>query len=283
VLANLALDSTLAWLLRSDDMNAAVFLLAVLLIAIGVLLGQTLLLAGWIAFSEGGWQWQFGIPTLLAAGLAAAGSLPAGSGLAGSAIAAVLLQVVLWTIVAVLLPLRFLRGWRLTRGGSTLPGDHSRFHIRDLLIWTLVIGVPLALLRLVLPQGSAGSISAALRVIATLALLLLPLLWLAMLAAFAPRGWRQSWLYAAGLPIYAAAATAIATREFYHLVFEVFWFPRPGWLLLLRSIPLTGSFFVLSALVLSLNCLVLRQLGWQLVRPAWRPNPQNAPAARHPG
>jgi hypothetical protein len=43
-------------------------------------------------------------------------------------------------------------------------------------------------------------------------------------------------------------------------------------MLLLLSIPLTGAFFGVSSLVLSLNCLALRQLGWQLVRPAWQSN-----------
>ncbi len=273
VLANLALDCGLAWFLRSDDMALAIFLLAIFLVAIGVVLGQTLLLAFWIAFSEGRWQWQLVVPTLLAASLAAACALTAGLGLAEAAIVAVFLQVVLWTLVALLLPLRRVRRWRLTRGDSALPTEHSQFRIRDLLIWTLVIGVPLALVRLLLPQGSAGGITAGLRVIATLASMLLPLLWLVMLAAFAPHGWRQSWIYAAGIPIFAAAATAIATSEFYSLVFDAFWWPRPGWMLLLQSIPIAGSFFVVSSLVLWLNCLGLRQFGWKLVRPAWQSHP----------
>jgi hypothetical protein len=47
--------------------------------------------------------------------------------------------------------------------------------------------------------------------------------------------------------------------------------PGPaGWVVLLQSIALSGSFYFLVPLVLSLNCLALRALGWRLARPAWQ-------------
>jgi len=273
VLANLALNCGLGWFLRSDDLQWAILLLAIFLIAIGILLGQTLLLAFWITFLEGRWLWQFVIPAFLSAGLVAACVLSAGVGLEESSLAALFLQVVLWTLVALLMPIRRVRGWRLKRGDGPLPSEHGRFRVSDLLIWTVIIGVPLALVRLLMPLGAQGGITAGLRVIVTLALMLLPLLWLAMLAAFEARGWRHSWLYAAGVATYAIAVTAIATSEFYHLVFDAFWWPRPGWLLLLHSISFSSLFFLVSSLVLWLNCRVLRIFDWQLVWPAWRSSP----------
>ena len=168
----------------------------------------------------GAWYWQIGVPALICAMLVAGCGMSSGLGLGEATLTALFVQVALWTLVALLMPLRAIRGWRLNRGGGQVPDEAGRFRIRDLLIWTVLIGVPLALVRLLLPLGGSGglTITAGLRAIAIPVLLLLPLLWLAMLAGLAPRGWRRPWIYGAAIAIYAIAATAIAGREFHQLV-----------------------------------------------------------------
>jgi hypothetical protein len=190
----------------------------------------------------------------------------AGGELYGALFCAFLLQVLLWTLVAVLLPLRRVRGWRWTLRDGAATGERGRFRIGDLLIWMVIMGVPLAFVRLVVassPEGVGNLL--AMRVLATLAIGLLLLLWAVMLAALAPRGWRQSWLYAVGIPLYVIVATALATPFLLFPLFEPLIWPRPGWTLSLEAI----AYFVLPSLVVWLNCRALRRLGYRLVRPAW--------------
>jgi hypothetical protein len=271
VLANLLLNAAAACLLRSDDIQRAIFLVAMFLIAIGLQVGQTILLAFWISLSEERWYWRLAVPALLSMGLVTTGTFSAGLGLAESGLVALVVQVLLWILVALLLPLRRLRGWRLRRGRSAQPALQGRYGTRDLLLWMMVIAVPLAIGRLLLPPGTQATVTAGLRVIGLLGLLLIPLLWLEMLAALAPRGRRHSWRFAGGILAYVAVATAVGAREFYSLVFDAFWWPRAGWILVLLSIAIAGSFFVLPSLNLWLNCLALRHAGWQLDRPAQIP------------
>jgi len=268
VLGNLLLNGGLGWLLRSDDIQQAIFLVAMFLIAIGLQLGQTMLLAFWISLSDERWYWRCAVPALLSMSLVMAGTFSAGLGLAESGLVALVVQGLLWILVALLLPLRRLRGWRLRKGNSAQPVEQKRYGSRDLLIWMMVIAVPLAIFRLLMPPGTEGTVTAGLRVIALLGLLLIPLLWLEILVTLAPRGRRHSWLFAGGILAYFALAIAIGAREFYHLVFDPFWWPRPGWILVLVSIAIASSFFLFAALNLWLNCLSLQHAGWRLDRPA---------------
>ena len=115
--------------------------------------------------------------------LVMAGTFSAGLGLAESGLVALVVQGLLWILVALLLPLRRLRGWRLRRGHTEQPVEQKRYGTRDLLIWMMVIAVPLAIFRLLMPPGTEGTVTAGLRVIALLGLLLVPLLWLEILMA----------------------------------------------------------------------------------------------------
>ena len=265
-LGNLLLDGCIGWPLRSNDMGTAVFLIATFLIVIGLLIGQTLLLAFWIAFAVSRWYWQWGVPPLLCAAIVVACTLSAGMGIAESALIAVAVQGPLWILVALLIPLRRIRGWRLKAGERTLPAEQGRFGIGDLLIWMVVIAVPLAIFRFFTSPGTSGTVTAGMRAIALLGLMLLPLLWLTILVAFASRRW--SWFFAGGILIYVVLATAIGAREFYHLVLDPFWWPRPGWILGLWGLLFASLFFTTPSLLVWLNCLGLRQAGWRLVRPA---------------
>jgi len=269
-LGNLALDGGLGCLLRSNDMRWAIFLVANLLIVVGLQLGQTMLLAFWISFSDERWYWRCAVPALVSASLVAACALCAGSGLGDSILGALAVQGLLWILVAFLVPLRRLRSWRLKRGGNSLPAEQKQYGIRDLLIWMAVIAVPLAIVRFLISLSTANTVSAGLRGILLLGLMLLPLLWLAILAALVPRGRRYSWTFAGGILAYAVIAVAVGAREFYNLVLAPFWLPRPGWVLLLLSMAIVSAIFITSTSVLWLNCLCIRRAGWQLVRPADR-------------
>jgi hypothetical protein len=249
-------------------MQWAIFLVATMLVLLGLQLGQTLLLAFWISFSDERWYWRSAIPALVSAGLVAACAISAGSGLGDSMLVGLAVQGLLWILVVFLVPLRRLRSWRLKRGGNPLPAEQKQYGIRDLLIWMAVIAVPLAIFRFLISLSTANTVSAGLRGISLLGLMLLPLLWQAILAALAPRGRRYSWIFAAGILFYAVLAVAVGAREFYNLMLVPFWLPRPGWVLLLLSLAIVSAIFITSTLVLWLNCLCIRGAGWQLVRPA---------------
>jgi hypothetical protein len=58
----------------------------------------------------------------------------------------------------------------------------------------------------------------------------------------------------------------MCTRSLYKELMDL---PGPaGSVILLQSLALNALFFVGVPLILALNCLVLRALGWRLVRPA---------------
>jgi hypothetical protein len=263
VVANLVLDYGLWCCVPSRG-----FLGYLAPMAIGTLLGQTLLLALWMSCGEARWMWRLAFPVLLAALLGAAAILGVGFDPAGIIFTPVLLEILLLALVALLLPLRRLRGWRLTNSAETAAGPRSRFQISDLLVWMLVIGVPLALVRLLSIPAWAGPAPPAFRALVMFLLLLPPLLWMVLLASFAPKGRSRTTLSVVGVVLCACVATAIGTRLWYPLLMEL---PGPaGWVVLLQSIALSGSFYFLVPLVLSLNCLALRALGWRLARPAWQ-------------
>ena len=262
VVANLALDYGLWCCTRSQG-----FLGYLSPIAIGAPLAQILLLALWLSCGETRWPWRLGLSVLLAALLGAAAMLGAGFDPIGMIFVPILLEILLLALVALLLPLRRLRGWRLTKSADTTAGPRSRFRISDLLLWMLVIGVPLALVRVLRTQVFTGPAPTAFPTLLMSLLLLPPLLWMVLLVSFAPHTRSRTALSAGGIMLYAGVATAIGTRLWYPLLMEL---PGPaGWVVLLQSIALCGSFYFLVALVLSLNCLALRALGWRLVRPAW--------------
>ncbi len=274
VLVNLVWNFGISWCLRSEDIGWALVLVALLIVAIGTLVAQTFVLSVWISFSEGRWLFRWGIPALLLIFLATACGLGAGASGLGAAGAALPLAVLLCMLVALLIPLRRVRGWRLTTRQDAVPGELGRFRISDLLIWMVVIAAPLAIIRLFASLLSNQDIPTGMRAIAMLVLLLLPLLWLALLAAFAPRGWRHTWLLAGGIVAYAVVAIVLGAYFIFPWLEPLLW-PLPGWIVL----SITAAFFVSGPLVVSLNCLALRMLGWHLVRPGWsmnRPPPEQS-------
>jgi hypothetical protein len=187
-----------------------------------------------------------------------------------------LLEAALFAIAALLLPLRPIRGWRLTTDEGAVPGEVGQFRIGDLLLWMAVISVPLALFSFVNAQDwQEDSVRREMRVIGErLLLMLLPLHWLALLAAFAPRGLWHARVYRAGILLYAGIAIPIAIGAS-RFLFLAFSFGLRGGMLgrLVIGVFLAGLLFVISALVVWLNVRALRSFGWRLVRPAWQSDP----------
>jgi hypothetical protein len=255
------------------------------LVAIGVPLAQTFLLAAWLSFVDGRWPWRIAVAVLLTAGAAA--EIGTG-GTTGSVMPAVLLlEAALFAVVALMLPLWRIRGWRLTPDEGAVAGDVGQFRVGDLLLWMAVIGVPLALCGFVNAENywREDSVRAAMRDVGgRLLLMLLPLHWLAMLAAFAPRRSWHARVYRAGVLLYAGIMIALCTSLF-HYMFIVFrprgWGPSSLLVPLIRFL-LAGSPFVIGPLVVWLNCRVLRAFGWRLTRPAWNshlpPQAERAPS-----
>jgi hypothetical protein len=109
--------------------------------------------------------------------------------------------VVLLAAHAVLLPLRWLCGWRLTFGrAEPAPARRGRFTMQQWLAWCLAIGLPLAATQPASePAAAAGNI-------AVMLLLVAPLVASAVPAAFSRRCWLWSlmavgWTTAAGLAL----------------------------------------------------------------------------------
>ena len=267
VLANLVWNFGISWCVRSEDIGWAIVLVALLIVAIGTLVAQTFVLAVWISFSEGRWLGRCGIPALVLICLATTSGLGAGASVPEAAGAALPLAVLLGVLVALFIPLRRVRGWRLTTRQDAVPGGLGRFRIGDLLIWMVVIAVPLAIIRLFASLLSNQDITTGMRAIAMLVLLLLPLFWLALLAAFAPRGWRHAWLLAGGIVAYTTTATVLGALFIFPWLEPLLW-PLPGWIVL----SITAALFISGAMSVILNCLALRMLGWRLVRPGWSMN-----------
>jgi hypothetical protein len=261
VAANLAWNVGISRCLRSEDVQWAMVLVALLFVAIGTLAAQTFVVAVWMAFSEGRWPWRWVVPAHLLIALSMACGLAAGADPLYAASLALPLAVLLGILVALLLPLRRAGGWRLTARQDATPGERGRCRISDLLIWMAVIALPLAIVRwfATLP---GNEITTGMRAILVSVALLLPLLWLVLLVAFAPRERRMYLL--AGATVYDGAATGLAVWFIHPLVEPLLW-PLPGWFVVLIS----AAFFASGAMVMLLCCLALRAFGYRLLRPAW--------------
>jgi hypothetical protein len=260
LLANLVSDAALWWGANSDTLLGCLFL-----VAIGVPMTQVLLLAAWVSWGEGRWVWRLAGATVLTSlvGIAASWASGQGPSLDGGFV----LMIVLFITVALLLPLRRLCGWRLTMRTDAAPAERSRFHIIDLLLWTGVIGLTLALSRPIVASLAYGDLPKGGRVIILFAFLLPPLLWPAVLAVFAPASRRRSVLTAGWLLFYGAGVMTSGTYLLYDLLIV---FGAPGRVRLLQAAGLAASFFVVVPLLTAANCMALRALGWRLVRPGWR-------------
>lgn len=271
VIANLAWNFGISWSLRSEDIRWALLLLAVLFVAVGTLVAQTFVLAVWMSFSSSRWLARVAVPALLLVAFAMASGLGAGAGTLEAAAGAALPLTVLFAIlVAMFIPLRRVRGWRLTARPDARPGELGRFRIGDVLIWMVVIAVPLAIVRLFSTFVSAQDVTAGMLAILVSVILMLPLLWLALLASLAPSH-RQLWLLAV-LVAYAGLATALAAWFVYPWIEPLLW-PQPGWFV----VSLTCAFFGSGAVIAMLACLALRLLGYRLIRPGWTFSPSDGP------
>lgn len=263
VAVNLAWNIGISWCLRSEDVAWALVLVALLFVSFGTLVAQTFVLAIWMSFSEVRWHWRWAVPVLIVIALSTACGLGAGADILQAAAAALSLLVLLGLLVALLVPLRRVRGWRLTARQNAMPGEVGRFRISDLLIWMVVIALPLAIVRFIATHLSANDFNPGVRAIALSLLLLLPLLWLALLTAFAPRE-RQTHLLASAALAYAAVVTGLAAILVYPSLEDLLW-PLPGWYV----VWITGAFFASGATVALKCCLALRAFGYRLRRPAW--------------
>jgi hypothetical protein len=264
VCANLGADFALS---QSEGLFGYLFL-----VAIGVPLSQIILLAAWLSFGDGRWYWRLATAVVLAGLVGVACHLP--SIMVGEAFLPLVLIFLMFVLLAGFLPLRQLRGWRLTRSAITGSTYRARFQIRHLILWTLAVSMPLALAR-VLREPFSGGVSAGLASVAIVGLLLAILLVTVMLVALAPNAGRPSVSFAGLILFYGATATAAGTFLFYRLL--IIQLGPPGWIALLQSVALAASAFLFVPLVLYANCRVLRALGWRLVRPVRRPIALNEP------
>jgi hypothetical protein len=277
VAANLVVDACLFRMSRAEGFFELLFF-----VAIGVALSQILLLAVWLTCAQRAWWWRFGIPSVLTAliGYAAAVGLidlrreprlmPA---------FALVFQFPLFVLAALLWPFCRVRGWRLVASAATTEVQRNQFRIGDLLAWMTIIGVLLALMRFLSMSG--GGVGRGIWVLLAFLVLPAPLLWFVLVASLSVRPRRNWWavVQILGLLLYSVLAFTICTRLLYDTL--IFMRGPPGSVLLPQSLAVTAIFFVGVPLIFSLNCLVLRALGYRLIRPTSRAS--FSPAAAHVG
>jgi hypothetical protein len=128
----------------------------------------------------------------------------------------------------------------------------------------MIIGVLLALVRLLFTgSGRAGP---GFWLLVEFVVLPAPLLWTVLLASFSfwpGRRW-QLVLQGCALLLYSAVAAFICCRSLYDVLIDLR--GVPGFVVLPQSIALTAADFVGIPIILAINCLALRGLGWRLVR-----------------
>jgi hypothetical protein len=236
-----------------------------LFIGLGVPLTQIVLLAAWLSLGDSHWYWRLAVAMPLAMSVGLAAKNGSSNAPVGLMLAPVALTVLLFAMTALFVPLRRVRGWRLTTERRADAAMLGRFQIGDLMLWTLVLSLPLGITRLALPTGDDVATATIYGI--AVGLVLAPLFVPALLLPFAPLDRRAVWP-AAGLIIYSSGLTAVGTYWLYHQMLLAF--GPPAWILLLRSISAVGAFGFGVPLALFVNGLVLRMLGWRLVRPAWK-------------
>jgi hypothetical protein len=266
VVANLVVDVGLFGMYRSEG-----FVELLAFVAVGMAMSQILLLAVWLTCAQGSPWWRFGVPLALTAMIgfvAAVGLIDLRMEPWAMVVFPVIFQFPLFVLAALLWPFCRMRGWRLTAGAAANETQPNQFRIGDLLAWMTIIGVLLALVRfLFMSEGGAGR-----GIWLLLAFLVLPapLLWFALLTSLSVWPKRSWWLVVQilALVLYSAIAFAVCARMLYDAL--IFTPGPPGSVLLPRSLALTAMVFIGTPSLLSLNCFVLRMLGFRLIRPASR-------------
>ncbi|HEY2415578.1 MAG TPA: hypothetical protein VGI40_25270 [Pirellulaceae bacterium] len=281
VLANLTADVGLLWLSSEilqhwSPLNEA---------AIGLLLGQVMLVGLWMGLGDGRWYVRGAIATALTISIARTLNIAAVLSPKESrnedpafwaSVAFVLIPMMLAAAICGLMLRRF-RGWRLTFQAATIIIPTTQFQIADALLWTTLISAGLAAVRFL------ASINAFEDQLPELTLLTVRSLLAAICASVAAFSTRRRirtglWLSLTVLLIGAAFAVpdvyASAKWVFGRWMTPVaFWqFIGPATSELMKN----EAFVVAVALSTLANCLVLRALGCRLLRPGSRGGPSVA-------
>jgi hypothetical protein len=266
VTANLVVDVGLFRVEQSEG-----FLQLLFFVAFGVALSQILLLAVWLACAEGSCWRRFGIPVVLTAMIgyvAAVGLFDLRMEPWAMVVFPVVFQFPLFGLASLLWPICRMRGWRLTAGASATEVQPNQFRIGDLLAWMTIIGVLLALVRFLFMSG--GGAGRGIWLLLAFLVLPAPLLWFALLTSLSVWPNRSWWLVfqILTLVLYSTIAFAICARMLYDELILIT--GSPGYVLLPQCLALTAIFFGGVPSLLWLNCIILRMLGFRLIRPASR-------------
>lgn len=224
----------------------------------GLLLGQTMLSAVWIACSAGSVPQRYGLPMLFVLAAGTATVVGGGGGWENVVGAGLLLQFLLWTFVAVLFPLAKLRGWRLDIDARGPSRETNRFRIGDLLLWTALLAFPLAVLRTVFEPAEGAAIPADLAAIIAILVMLSPILWFGTDWAFRRPAAMRSRTTAAIRGLYALLAIGGSGYALYLVTRDLLW-PTAGWLVLLGSIGVVCVLLGCGLAGAALNGLALRR------------------------
>jgi len=284
LLGNVLIDFGLVWYVGKNLPGSNVLDRAVM----SILFSQVLLLGFWLALGDTKWYWRLVVTvpaTMLVAQSVVWGSRDnlKSSNLDRAAYFGLLALIFLTALVAVfvfLIPLRRLRKWRLTWQRVAEGPTVQQFHIGDLMLWMVPIGVLLAAVHLMatLDQTQGKGLIDLLLNLAGLA----AIEWSAMLTAFATRRRYLALLYLVVFTLVVGSAFAAAGA--YQLVRSIesravvtlpwmYYFQQACW----RSAAVLFS-FVAAALVGLVNCLILRVLGCQLMLSAKQEAMTDSPA-----
>lgn len=262
IAANLVANGALGLIVRwGQTWELSLLALPLLLASVGLLLGQVMLSAVWIACSPGSVPRRYGLPMLFVLAVGTATVIASGGGWSGVLWVGLMLQFLLWTFVAVLFPLARLRGWRLEIATSDPQRETNRFRIGDLLLWMSLLGFPLAVLRTMVEPAAGAAIPARLVAVVAILVMLSPILYFGTewslrtpAAVRSPRSTAIRGLYA----LLAIGSSGYAL----HLNIWTPGMPAPGWVVLLASIGVVGLMLACGLAGAALNGLALRR--WSL-------------------
>jgi len=240
---------------------------------------QAGLLAVWLGLGAGKLPWRLLVAVLLTLVIGQAMTLGASgqrfSSRSGTPELTTFLGLglieLLLVVYALLLPLRQLRGWRLTWDSSAEAAPTARFQIADVMIWMIPLSVALALPRGLAALGLSPMMELA---VGTLIIgsILAPVVWPALVISFTTqRRNRKLACLAFWTLLYGSLPAATSVYQLYRQLQALSpGFVVPWWRWLFEfAAPLLA--FVAAAVLTVVNCLVLRALGTRLVRPTTKP------------
>jgi hypothetical protein len=248
---------------------------------------QVFLLGSWLALGAGKWYWRLlaAIPLTICIALSESVGLAiipsAWRRYEGTLTDAIFkygtihscwFLAVLLAMFAALLPLRRLGQWRLTRQPLAEHPSPRQFSAAHVLLWLAPIGGALAITRLLVSFGMEEiGLNPVLLILNHLGIASLAVA--AILTAFATRNRRRALALLMIFTLLIASGFAIAER--YRLLDLMRSLPTrvPSMIARLYWGPLEVLFSYFAAMLVALlNYLVLRALGWRLIRPAWQSN-----------